>query len=101
PQLSLEVFNRETNRSIYFNLGPHPPRLWPEDVDMLHQLWLELSERGPGHKLHHRDVIRVALRRLERDLRTERERDVLAEIQSESAVARPPSSDEPATGQTA
>ena len=30
--------------STYVNLGPHPPRLWPEDVDRLHELWLRLSE---------------------------------------------------------
>ena len=26
--------------SSFVNLGPHPPRLWPEDVDRLHNLWL-------------------------------------------------------------
>ena len=30
------------------NLSPVPPRLWPEVVDLLHRLWLELCERGPG-----------------------------------------------------
>src|SRR4051794_34512916 len=25
--------------SSFVNLGPHPPRLWPEDVDRLHNLW--------------------------------------------------------------
>ena len=53
--------------STYVNLGPHPPRLWPEDVDCLHHLWLRLSERM-GSELHHRDVLGVALRRLTRDL---------------------------------
>jgi len=31
-----------------FNLGPHPPRLWPQDLDLLHNLWLELSEKMAG-----------------------------------------------------
>ena len=26
---------------VYVNLGPHPPRLWPEDVDRAHELWLQ------------------------------------------------------------
>jgi len=26
--------------SVYVNLGPHPPRLWPEDLDRAHDLWL-------------------------------------------------------------
>ena len=29
--------------SMYVNLGPHPPRLWPEDIDLVHELWLQLS----------------------------------------------------------
>jgi nucleotide-binding universal stress UspA family protein len=85
PQMSLQIVDRESGRSDYFNLGPHPPRLWPEDVEFLHGLWLELSEKGPGHKLHHRDVVRVALRRLEADLRAGRTGEVLAEIDREMA----------------
>ena len=56
-------------KSKFFNLGPHPPRLWPEDVDLVHQLWLDLSARRFGAKLHHRDVIGVALQRLSQDLK--------------------------------
>ena len=53
--------------SVYVNLGPHPPRLWPEDLDRTHALWLRLQQHL-GSKLHHRDVVGVALRRLEREL---------------------------------
>jgi hypothetical protein len=68
PSLSLEVVLGK-KKSTYFNLGPHPPRLWPEDVDLVHQLWLNLADRQFGAKLHHRDVIGVALQRLARDLK--------------------------------
>ncbi len=68
PQVSLEIVERDGTRSTFFNLGPHPPRLWPEDVDLLHDLWLKLSERQFGHKIHHRDVVRIALRRLEKEI---------------------------------
>jgi hypothetical protein len=55
--------------SSFVNLGPHPPRLWPEDVDRLHNLWLRLSEEtAAGSKLHHRDVVGLALQRLEQEL---------------------------------
>ena len=57
--------------SVYVNLGPHPPRLWPEDLDRAHDLWLRLQDKF-GSKLHHRDVVGVALRRLEKDLRNRR-----------------------------
>jgi amino acid transporter len=65
---SLEIISPE-RPSSYVNLGPHPPRLWPEDVDRLHEIWLRLtSDEKIGAKLHHRDVVGAALRRLERDL---------------------------------
>ncbi len=65
---SLEIISPD-RPSVFVNLGPHPPRLWPEDVDRLHELWLRLSQaEGVGAKLHHRDIVGVALRRLQRDL---------------------------------
>lgn len=75
---SLEVITPE-RPSMYVNLGPHPPRLWPEDVDRVHELWLRLS-RQFGSKLHHRDIVGVALERLERDLVDGREQDVVNDL---------------------
>src|SRR5438045_8230070 len=59
---SLEIISPE-RPSIFVNLGPHPPRLWPEDIDLVHGLWLELSDDF-DRKLHHRHVLGFALRRL-------------------------------------
>ena len=80
---SLEIIT--PNRpSTYVNLGPHPPRLWPEDVDKLHDLWLTLSaEDALGSKLHHRDVVGLALRRLERELSAEERQEVLNQLNEE------------------
>ena len=63
---SLEIISTD-RPSMYVNLGPHPPRLWPEDLDRLHDIWLKLSGRL-GSNLHHRDVVGLALRRLDVDL---------------------------------
>jgi amino acid transporter len=76
---SLEVIS-PGRPSIYVNLGPHPPRLWPEDLDRLHELWLRLSEGHFGHKLHHRDVVGVALRRLQKDLESERRTEAIEDL---------------------
>jgi hypothetical protein len=67
---SLEVIAPE-RPSIFGNLGPHPPRLRPEDVDRVHEMWLDLSDDF-GSKLHHRDVVGVALRRMARELDSHR-----------------------------
>jgi amino acid transporter len=66
--------------STFVNLGPHPPRLWPEDVDKLHALWLKMSDEV-GAKLHHRDVVGLALRRLEEELNGPGREAVMQEAQ--------------------
>ncbi len=85
PSLSLEIVLENQKDVIFFNLGPHPPRLWPEDVDLVHRLWLELSARGPGSKLHHRDVVSVALRRMNAELQSDRAGEVFNDVQREVA----------------
>jgi len=83
PSLSLEIVVPGEEESIFVNLGPHPPRLWPEDLDRLHQLWLDLAAKGPGAKLHHRDIVGVALRRMQQDLKEGRGEEILADIMRE------------------
>ena len=79
--LSLEVI-APGRPPMYVNLGPHPPRLWPEDIDRLHDLWLDLTAREEfGARLHHRDIVGAALRRLERELSGEDRQRVIEEIE--------------------
>ena len=80
---SLEII-RPGRQSVFVNLGPHPPRLWPEDLDRLHELWLRLTEEeGCGSKLHHRDVVGVALRRLEKELTGDEREQVLEDLRNQ------------------
>jgi len=72
---------------VFFNLGPHPPRLWPEDIELAHQLWLKLSAMGPGAKLHHRDVIGVALRRMSQELNSDQASDIVRDVMNEISGA--------------
>ena len=81
PKLSLEIVSTEMDDRNFINLGPHPPRLWPEDEDLLHRLWLDITQSEPGQILHHRDIVRVALRRLERDWHAGRHQEVLGEVE--------------------
>jgi hypothetical protein len=90
PQLSLEIVDEKAEQQVFFNLGPHPPRLWPEDLDLLHTLWLNLSDKGPGYKLHHRDVVRVALRRLEAELKSPNAKEVLKQVWQEASEGKRP-----------
>ena len=89
PSVSLEIVS-DDGQSVFFNLGPHPPQLWPEDVERVHQLWLELCEKGSGAKLHHRDIIGVALRRMEEQLRSPQSQEVLTDVILEVSHRQPP-----------
>jgi amino acid transporter len=80
---SLEIITKD-RPSTYVNLGPHPPRLWPEDVDRLHELWLRLSDNeSVGSRLHHRDIVGLALRRLEKDLADGKREQVMTDLDDE------------------
>lgn len=52
--------------SVY--LGAHAPELTVEDVSLIHKIWLQISKVPARQRVRHRDVVRVALNRLERDL---------------------------------
>jgi hypothetical protein len=58
--------------------------MWPADIDLVHRLWQELSNRPDvGCRLHHRDIVSVALRRLDQQLHSPQRSDVLADVQYE------------------
>jgi len=95
PPLSLEIVPDNPKDTVFFNLGPHPPRLWPEDVELAHQLWLELSSSGPGAKLHHRDVIGVALRRMIGELHSDRSSEVVDDVFREVSGGTPHAGEPP------
>lgn len=50
-------------------LGAHAPNLTEEDISLIHKIWLQVSSIPSRRRVHHRDVVRVALNRLERDLK--------------------------------
>jgi hypothetical protein len=55
-------------RTAVFYLGAHTPQLAEEDVELIHRLWLDLTEASGKEHAHHRDVVHLALRRLADDL---------------------------------
>ncbi len=97
PALSLEIIDPTGGGPYMYSLGPHQPRLWPSDIDLVHQIWQELADRPSiGGRLHHRDVVGVALRRLEQQLHSNVNSDVVADIERELSREKPDLSiDEP------
>src|SRR5271154_4521126 len=67
PRVTLELF-APTGQEQIFYLGPHAPRLTPKEIDLLHKVWLELSDPLPGEEIHHHDIIHFALGEVEREM---------------------------------
>jgi len=62
-QLNFYVINPSGESKVYY-LGPHAPSLGPDDVQLVHRLWLNLRRDPSIQDLHHRDIITYALTRL-------------------------------------
>lgn len=67
PQITLEIFTPSGQEQVFY-LGPHAPRLTPKEIDLLHKVWLELSEKLPGIEVHHHDIVHFSLDEVEREL---------------------------------
>ena len=62
-QLNFYVINPSGESKVYY-LGPHAPSLRPDDVQLVHRLWLNLRRDPSIQDLHHSDIITYALTRL-------------------------------------
>ena len=94
---SLEIIS-PGRPSAFVNLGPHPPRLWPEDVERVHRLWLKMSDRF-GSRLHHRDIVGLALLHFEREMESSRAEETLEEVAQELHLEGPfPAPEESSAG---
>jgi amino acid transporter len=74
-----------------FRIGPHTPSMKPEDVHLVHRLWLQIS-REPGlDKLHHHEILTEALTRFARDYVGQDREKILQELRNASDGERKPS----------
>src|ERR1700758_1855928 len=53
-----------TGQAKVFYIGPHAPALSPDDVQLVHRLWLNMRRDPSVPDLHHSDIITYALTRL-------------------------------------
>jgi hypothetical protein len=90
PRLNLEVCAPDgTIRE--FALGPHAPRMRPQDVELMHQLWLNITADPKFAGAHHYHIVALALEELQRELSTEQRAQLLQKLQDE--MQAPPRTD--------
>jgi amino acid transporter len=63
PRMKLEVVAPDGRKWEYI-LGPHAPRFRPQDLKLMHDIWLELTRDQRFAHLHHYHVVSVALQEL-------------------------------------
>ncbi|HYL81222.1 MAG TPA: hypothetical protein VEU07_10450, partial [Candidatus Acidoferrum sp.] len=68
-----------------FYLGAHAPSLTSQDIDLIHRLWLDVTERGGAEGVHHRDVVALALSSLAEELQGPARGMVLAKLTAGAA----------------
>jgi amino acid transporter len=79
PQLTLEIHTPGGNEHIFY-LGPHAPRLTSKEIDLLHGLWLELSNEVAPEELHHHDVVHIALEELQKNIVNGRREEIIGAL---------------------
>ncbi len=62
-QFNFYVVGPDGETKVFF-IGPHAPALSPDDVQLVHRLWLNMRRDPSVSDLHHSDIITYALTRL-------------------------------------
>ncbi len=86
PRVLLELMGPDGTSKIY-HLGPHIPHLRPEDVELLHRLWLEITSDPKFSGLHHYEVLALALRELKQEMESPRREELLALLEQQTRRA--------------
>jgi amino acid transporter len=82
PRLILEVYAPDGTAREYA-LGPHTPRLRPQDLELLHKLWLNITSDPKFAGTHHYHIVALALEELQRELSTEQRVQLLQKLHEE------------------
>ncbi|HYM76594.1 MAG TPA: APC family permease [Candidatus Dormibacteraeota bacterium] len=82
PRLTLEVCAPDGSVREYA-LGPHTPRMRPQDVELMHKLWLDITTDPKYAGAHHYHIVALALEELQRELTTEQRAQLLQKLHDE------------------
>jgi len=81
----------QSGETKVFYIGPHAPALSPDDVQLVHRLWLNMRRDPSVADLHHSDIITYALTRLAGQYAREKV-EILRDLRSYRAAAAMPDS---------
>ncbi len=82
PRLVLEVHAPDGTVHEY-PLGPHSPRMRPQDLELMHKVWLDVTSDPRFAGAHHYHVVALALEELQRELDSAKREELLAKLMDE------------------
>jgi hypothetical protein len=82
PRLRLEVFAPDAAKHEY-TLGPHTPNLRQEDIDAVHEVWLEMSKNPELASLHHYHIVRLGVDDLRAQMKGPQREQLLERLKRE------------------
>src|SRR5277367_4150678 len=82
PRVCLEVYAPDGSAREYM-IGPHTPRMRPQDVELMHKLWLNITTDPKFAGAHHYHIVALALEELQRELGTEQRTQLLQKLLEE------------------
>jgi amino acid transporter len=90
PRLALEI-HAPTGSIHEYPLGPHTPRLRPQDLELMHKVWLDITSDPKYSGAHHYHIVALALEELQRELNSPERAELLAKLLDEMHRDHPPS----------
>ncbi len=87
-QFNFYVADPEGNVKMFY-IGPHAPALSPENVQLVHRLWLNMRRDPSLQELHHSDIITFALTRLAGQYAREKD-EIVRDLRNYCASGPPP-----------
>jgi hypothetical protein len=95
PRLTLMVYEPDGSFHEYL-LGPHTPRMRPQDIGLMHNVWLDITKDPRFAGAHHYHVVALALEELQKELKGGSRKELLDRLEKEMRASEnnnsPPSS---------
>ena len=89
PRLTLEIHAPNGTVREYL-LGPHAPRMRPQDLELMHSVWRDITSDPKYAGAHHYHIVALALEELRRELNSDTRAEVLAKLLDEMHRDEPP-----------
>jgi amino acid transporter len=88
-QFNFYVVDPSGEAKVYY-IGPHAPKLSPDDVQLVHRLWVNMRRDPSMQELHHSDIITYALTHLAGQYAREKQ-EILRDLRNYRAAEAPTS----------